>query len=107
MAGNYQISVKDEASARRWLEMVQAINEDYRVAMEEASHTLDNIQNFADGTIVDEFVGFGSSLLTATTQVFEGIDSIADTVADILTAVNTFVEEAKGFISTTMDKLFG
>ena len=29
MAGNVQISVKDEQSAKQWLSMVQKINEDY------------------------------------------------------------------------------
>ena len=33
MASNVQVSVKDEASARKWLDMVQSINTDYQKAM--------------------------------------------------------------------------
>ena len=54
MAANTNISIKDEATAKQWLAMVQAINEDYFVAMKDAGDTLSDMQNFADGTLVDD-----------------------------------------------------
>lgn len=107
MAGNVQVAIKDEQTARQWLEMVNVINQDYKVAMQEAANVLEDMQNFADGTLVDEFVSFGSGLLTASEAVFEGINAIADTVTQVISTVSNFVEEAEGFIKNAVNQIFG
>lgn len=107
MASNVQISVKDEQSARKWLEMVQDINTDYQKAMTDAAETLINMQDFADGTLVDEFVKYGTDLLNAAQKTYEAIDTIADTVTNILNKVNNFVEGAVGGIGKLIGKVLG
>ncbi len=103
---NYQISIKNSADAMKWLEMVQAINQDYNIAMEGSANSLTEMKNMAEGTVVDEITHLGDGFLTASTKVFQGIDEIADTVGDVMQEVGNFVDEAKGAIKGLFDKLF-
>lgn len=102
-----QISVKDEQTARQWLTMVQDINTDYQKAMTDAAETMINMQDFADGTLVDDFVKYGTDLLNAAQTTFEAIDSIADTVNNILSKVTNFVTDAVGGIGKLVGKVLG
>lgn len=104
---NLQIAVKDADTARQWLEMVQLINQDYHVAMQEAAEVLNDVQNFADGTLIDDLVNFGTELLNVSQVVFEGIDEIATTVTTIIGAVGNFLEEAKSAVSNAVSQIFG
>ena len=94
-----KISISDEQSAKQWLAQVQEINLDYRKAMTEATECLTNMKDFADGTIVDELVQFGTDLLNAAEATFHAIDEIADTVNSVLGFVGNFLEGAVGGIA--------
>ena len=107
MAGNTQISIKDEQSAKQWLAMVQTINEDYFTAMKEAGETLTDMQNFADGTLVDDFVHFGTDILNLAQDTFNAIDAIADTVNKVLDTVKNFTTDVVGGITSAVGKIFG
>lgn len=107
MAGNVQIAIKDEQTAKQWLAMVQDINTDYQKAMTDAAETLINMQEFADGTLVDNFVKYGNDLLNAAQTTFNAIDAIADTVNNILGKVGNFVEGAVGGIGKLVSKVLG
>jgi len=107
MAANVQISVKDEQSARQWLEMVRGINEDYYAAMQDAGAALTGMQESADGSLVDEFVEFGDGLLTAAKNTFDAIDVIADTVNTILDTVKNFTDDVGAGILNTVKKILG
>lgn len=105
MAG-LQISIKDENSARQWLMMVEGINQDYHEAMKDAADCLNDMQNFADGTMVDEFVNFGNMMLTAADKTFDTINQIADTVTSVISTVKGFAEDIVGGIGK-IAKMFG
>ncbi len=107
MAANTQISVKDRDTAKQWLDMVQQINEDYFTAMKDAGDTLSDMQNFADGTLVDDFVQFGTDILNAAQSTFNAIDAIADTVNNILDTVQKFTTDVVGGITSAVGKIFG
>lgn len=96
---NLQVSIKDDNSARQWLAMVEGINQDYHEAMKDAADCLQDMQNFADGTMVDELVGFGNAMMTAADRTFDTISKIADTVTSVLSAVKNFTEDIVGGIS--------
>lgn len=102
-----KVSIKDEQSARQWLAMVQEINQDYHKAMADAAETLIDMQEFADGTLVDDFVKFGTDLLNAAEQTYKAIDSIADTVNKVLSIAKNFVETAVGGIGKLVGKVLG
>lgn len=104
---NYQISIKNEAQAKAWLETVRAINQDYDVAMQGAGESLVDMKSMSEGTVVDEFVNLGDGLLNAGKTVFNGIDEIADTVAEVMSEVGKFVDEAKDTIKNVFSTMFG
>ena len=107
MAGNIEIAVKDEQAARAWLAEVQDINTDYHKAMADAAQTVIDMQDFADGTLVDEFVKYGNDLLTAAKTTFDAIDAIADTVNQFLSMVTNFVETVTSGIGKLAGKVLG
>lgn len=107
MAGNVQVAIKDETTAKQWLAMVRDINTDYNKAMTDAAETLINMEEFAEGTLVDDFVKFGNDLMNAAQTTFNAIDSIADTVNDILSKVGGFVDDVVGGISKLVGKILG
>lgn len=106
MAEDVKVSVKDEASARAWLGEVVLLNEEYHERMKEAGSTLEDMQNFADGTMVDDFVDLGSSILTAADATFDAINKIADTVNTVINKTSEFVSGALGVIGKVRG-LFG
>ena len=106
MAEDVKVSVKDEASARAWLGEVVLLNEEYHERMKEAGATLEDMQNFADGTMVDDFVDLGSSILTAADATFDAINKIADTVNTVINKTSEFVSGALGVIGKVRG-LFG
>ena len=101
-----KIAVTDEASARRWLEQVMLVNEDYHQAMGEAAETLQSAKEFGEGTVVDEFYELGTNLLNGAEKVFNAINEIATTVNKVLGVVSGFVGEASGIIGA-VSKLLG
>lgn len=107
MAGNTQISIKDEQSAKQWLAMVNEINEDYFTAMKEAGDTLTDMQNFADGTLVDDFVQFGTDILNLAESTYNAIGAIADTVNKVLDTVKNFSTDVISGITSAVGKIFG
>lgn len=107
MANNMKIAIKDEQSAKQWLAMVQGINEDYFTAMKDAGDTLTDMQNFADGTLVDDFVNFGTDILNTAQKTFDAVNTIADTVTTIVSKVQSFTEDVVGGIAGAVGKIFG
>ena len=103
---NYQVSIKDSTSAQNWLSMVEAINEDYLVAMKEANQVLREVNNVAEGTIVDEMVDLGDKILTCGEQVFNGISKISETVTSIISTVSDVVDSAKNLFSGAVSAIF-
>ena len=102
-----QISIGNETAARDWLREVQGINQEYQLAMEAAANTLESMNEFASGTLVDDIVNLGHELLGAGQAIFEAIDQIADTVGNLVVTVGNFVDEAKQTIKNAFDKIFG
>lgn len=102
-----QISIGNQQAATAWLNEVRDINEDYKVAMESAASTLESMNEFASGTLVDDIVNLGHDLLNAGQTIFTAVDQIADTVGNLVTTVGNFVDEAKGKIKDAFNKIFG
>lgn len=107
MASNVQISIKDNDSATKWRDMVTDINTDYHNAMKDAAQTLIDMDEFADGTLVDEFVKYGNDLLNAANNTFDAVKAIADTVNTILSTVTNFVDTAVSGIGSLVKNVLG
>ena len=101
------ISIKDPASANKWLMEVMALNERYHQAMEEASNTLIDMQEFSEGTMVDEFVNLGNGLLNAAEATFNAINEISTVVNNVLTTVSDIASNVVGGITKAISSLLG
>ncbi len=107
MAEGLQISIKDRDTAMSWLANITLINEDYHVAMKEATECIQNVNEFGEGTLIDELVQFGTDLLNAGETIFTAIDEIADTVTNVIDKVENFVGDAVSAIGSAIGNIFG
>ncbi len=93
------ISISSREDANRWLSNVTLINEDYHDAMKEAGTKLQEMKDFCDGTMIDEFYEYGTQLLNAAEAVFNTISQIGELVNSVLDKLfGGFGEAAKGII---------
>ena len=106
MASNVKIAIKDETSARQWLDKVMLTNDDYNEAMREAGETLQGTKDFADGTMVDEFYNLGTVMLDATQKVYSTINEISDTVNKVLGFASALTGNVTGAINI-VKQIFG
>ncbi len=101
-----KISIKDDASARQWLNKVLLTNDEYYEAMREAGATLQEAKDFGEGTMVDEFYNLGTNVLTTATEVFNTINEISTVVNDVLGKVGNLKETVAGAINVVKN-IFG
>ena len=101
------ITINDRSAANAWLQQVEAINEEYKRAMDNAAQCLQDMTGEASGDIIDSIAGIGQSLMNAATQTFEAISAIAQTVSKICDTVENFQDSVKQGISNLANKLFG
>ncbi len=101
-----KISIKDRDTAMAWLREIEGLNMDYQTAMSEAGETLVDMENFAEGTMVDELVDAGSKILTAGKATYDAINSIGQTVITVLDVVGEFASGAMSLF-TKVAGIFG
>ena len=106
MASETKISIKDRDTAMAWLREIEGLNMDYQTAMTEAGETIVDMENFAEGTMVDELVDCGSKILTAAKSTYEAINAIGGTVVQVLDVVTEFASGAIGLF-TKVAGIFG
>ena len=68
--------------------------------MKDAGDALVDMQQCMDGTLVDDYVKLGNSLLDAAKKTFDAMDSIADTVNSILSTIKNFTDAVLGTIGS-------
>lgn len=90
------IALKDESSAIAWRDEVVKTDEEFKLAMQEAGKVLQEVKEFGDGTLVDEFYNLGTNLLNAGEKVFNAINEIS-------TTVNTVLKKAGNFVGNVAD----
>ncbi len=102
-----KISIKDPNVARQWVQNVQAIDQDYFRAMQDAGTSLEQAGEFMEGTMVDEFVNAGTQVLNAAQTTFNAIDKIVETVNTVLDTVKNFSEALTSGITGVAKAIFG
>lgn len=101
-----KIAIKDETSARQWLEKVMLTNDDYQEAMREAGEVLQEAKDFGEGTMVDEFYELGTNLLNASEKVFNTINEISTIVNTVLGKVSGLKDIVGGAVNV-VKSIFG
>lgn len=106
MAEGLKIAIKDESSARAWLDKVMLTNDDFNTAMREAGEVLTDAENFGEGTMVDEFVNLGTNVMNASQKVFNTINEISSTVNTVLSLASGLTGTVTGAINA-VKSIFG
>ena len=101
------ITINDRSAADSWLREVEAINQDYKSAMDAAAQCLQEMKGDASGDLVDQIADIGGSLMNAAQQTFEAIGAIAETVSKICDLVEDFQEGVKTGLKNLATKIFG
>ena len=106
MAEGLKIAIKDEQSAKAWLDKVMLTNDEYYDAMREAGEVLQSAKDFGEGTMVDEFYNLGTNLLDASKKVFDTINEISTTVNTVLSLASGLTSAVTGAINVVKN-IFG
>ena len=94
-----KIAIKDEASARAWLSTIMMLNEDYYQHMTGAADLLIDMENIAEGSIIDDCVDLGSRIREAAKRTYDAMATIENNVLTAINKVKEFSSEASNTIS--------
>ena len=71
-----QILMEGREAAQNWEKDVRALNERPEETLQDVSNLLQSVRNFSEGTLVDEIFDVGTTLVTSTTKLMEGMNKI-------------------------------
>ena len=91
----FKISISNADEANSWLEQVRAINQEFKVAMAEAGKVLAAANEAAEGEIIDDLVNLGTGICQTAQDVFDAVDTISDTVTEVLKKLGSFIDNSK------------
>jgi len=81
--------MEGRAAANEWKDRARVLNERTQRLLTDVSNTLKSVREFSEGSLVDEIVDLGDTLVTATTKLMQGMNGIFDVVNKLL----NFLEE--------------
>lgn len=99
------IHIKDEVTASKWLAEVEEINQDYDRAMQAAGECLRDMNEFGEGTMIDEFVGFADKMLTASKAIFGAMSEIAQSVNEVIKHARDLTSSVSDILKATVNKI--
>lgn len=79
-----QILMEGREAAQNWEKDVRALNERTEETLQDVSNLLQSVRNFSEGTLVDEIFDVGTTLVTSTTKLMEGMNKIYDVIDGLL-----------------------
>lgn len=79
-----QIAIEGTDAANNWKSRATDLNQRTETTLREVSTLLEQVNTFAEGTLVDEIVDVGSTLVNATTHLMEGMNMIFSVVEGLL-----------------------
>lgn len=84
-----QIRMEGRQAANEWKSRAESLNNRTQTLLNDVSNTLKSVRELSEGSLVDEIVALGDSLLTATTKLMQSMNAIFDVVNKLL----NFLEE--------------
>ena len=94
-----KIAIKDEASARAWLNTITLLNEDYYDQMTGAADLLIDMENVAEGPIIDDCVDLGNRIREAAKRTYDAMAAIETNVTTAINKVKEFTSESSNTIN--------
>ena len=89
-----QIRMEGRDAANNWKHEAEGLNERTEKLLTDVSNLLKSVRDFSEGTLVDEIYDVGTSLVTATTRLMEGMNKIYDVVNGLLDLFTNFITGA-------------
>ena len=100
-----QIAMEGRDAANNWENQARSLNERTETTLKEVSNLLTSVRNFSEGTLVDEIYDVGDRLVTATTNLMQGMNKIFDVVKNLLSFFTNLFSEASQAQSDTKSYL--
>ncbi|MCC8072614.1 MAG: hypothetical protein LIO62_00595 [Clostridiales bacterium] len=92
------IAMQDRAAAQNWESKATDLNERAEQAVQKAAQIVQEINEMADGTLIDELYQIGGTLSTVAASLLTAMNAIIDVVNNLLSAVEELIEKGKGFL---------
>lgn len=99
------IAMEGRAAANQWVNKAKELNERTKRLLDAVSETLKSVRQFSEGTLVDEIVDLGSTLMTATTklmnamnEIFNVVNKLLDFLSNLITGSSQNVKSTRGYI---------
>ncbi len=89
-----QIAIEGRDAAKNWEAKAKDLNERTDSTLKDVSNLLKSVRDFSEGTLVDEIYDVGTTLVTATTKLMEGMNKIFDVVHGLLNFFAGFFQNA-------------
>ena len=101
------IALQGRGDAKAWCQRAEGLNHRTEELLKKVGETLKSIEEFADGTIIDELVTFGNRVCTAATKVMEVMQQILNVVNDLLDKIGEFAENVVKTVADVAGKILG
>ena len=79
-----KIEVAGKTAGENWKRKAEQLNNNTEKLLGEVSKTLEKVQAVSDGTLVDEIAEVGTTLITSTTKLMEGMNGLLTVVDKLL-----------------------
>ena len=89
-----QIRMEGRDAAMNWKSRAEELNQRTERLLTDVSNLLKSVRDFSEGTLVDEIYDVGTTLVTTTTKLMEGMNKIYDVVNGLLNFFTNFITGA-------------
>lgn len=88
-----------------WQREVDQLNHETEQLLKDVGKALQDVQDGADSTIVDDIVKWGNQIVDGSGKIFEGMTQIFNVVSDLVNKVNEVLEKGKGIIGNIVKSI--
>lgn len=94
------INIKSADEAKSWQAEVRRLNEETYQLLKDVGIALQEVNQEADSTIVDEIYKYGNQILGGANNVLEGMNKLVSTVSSLLSMVSGVLEQGVGIVKS-------
>ena len=101
------LCITSEAEAKAWQERVRNLNEETSKLLTDVGKALQDVQNGADSTIVDEIAKYGGQIMSGSNKILEGMNELFNVVGSLLSKINEVLDAGKGIVKGIIGAVTG
>lgn len=96
-----RIAIEGREAAQAWQNEARVLNDETEKTLNDVANTLKSVREFSEGSLVDEIVDLGDSLITATTKLMQGMNGIFDVVKSLLSFLENLISGSSDAVKST------